>query len=137
MKYSYKLLIPKTFRLKLYKRQKDIFIICSVRGASDEYRKKLEKYVESLETCGCCVHLPHRNTDQTASGLEICIQNYNAISDADEVHIFFSPASTGTHFDMGVAFALHKKIVVVENCEEELKKEGKNFAKMLAQWENK
>ena len=29
---------------------KRIFIICTVRGASDEYKKKLEDYVAKLES---------------------------------------------------------------------------------------
>lgn len=111
---------------------KRIFIICSVRGMDDAYREKLEKYVAKLEAEGNQVHLPHRDTDQTASGLGICMQNTDAIRDADEVHIFYSSKSTGTHFDMGSAFAMDKKIVIVES--EEFGP-GKSFARMLTEWE--
>jgi nucleoside 2-deoxyribosyltransferase len=109
-----------------------IFIICSVRLADDEYRKKLESYVSELEENGHIVHLPHRDTDQTASGLNICSENANAIDRADEVHIFYNPKSQGSHFDMGVAFALHKKIVIAENgsLDEKL-----SFSRMLQHWE--
>ncbi|HQJ73753.1 MAG TPA: nucleoside 2-deoxyribosyltransferase [Candidatus Dojkabacteria bacterium] len=110
---------------------KKIFIICSVRGASPEYREKLESYVEDLEKRGCKVHLPHRDTNQQARGYDICKQNMEAIRQADEVHIFYSSASQGTHFDMGVAFALGKPIVVVENEEYG---EGKSYSRMLAEW---
>ena len=110
-----------------------IFIICSVRGADDDYRKKLEEYVEQLEDNGHEVHLPHRDTDQNARGYDICRTNAKAIKNADEVHIFYNPESQGTHFDMGVAFALKKTITVIENVKYE---KGKSYARMLTEWED-
>lgn len=108
---------------------KKVFIVCSVRDASPEYRRNLEEYADQL----CAdVHLPHLHTDQTASGLNICKQNREAITIADEVHVFYSPTSQGTHFDLGVAFALEKKIIVVENGPI---LEGKSFPRMLLEWE--
>ena len=112
---------------------KKIFIICSVRNATDMYRHQLEGYAKLLEKNGCIVHLPHRDTDQNGTGLQICTENANAILDADEVHIFYDSRSQGTHFDMGVTFALRKKIVIVEN---EFVEEGKNFPRMLTEWES-
>lgn len=110
-----------------------VFIICSVRSASEEYRTKLETYVSELESMGIKVHLPHRDTNQNARGFDICMQNANAIKDADEVHIFYNSSSQGTHFDMGVSFALGKRVVVVEN---EKYVEGKSFSRMLEEWQN-
>lgn len=112
---------------------KKVFIICSVRGASNEYKEKLEKYVDTLEKSGVKVHLPHRDTNQSATGIEICNQNMDAIKQSDEVHIFYSKESQGTHFDMGVAFAMNKKIKVIEN---EPYVEGKSYPRMLVEWEN-
>ena len=109
----------------------NIFIICTVRGASPEYKQKLEDYVEKLEKEGHKVHLPHRDTNQNATGWEICMQNMNAIHQSHEVHIFYNPDSQGTHFDMGVSFALGKKLVIVESIEFG---EGKSFARMLDEW---
>ena len=111
---------------------KEIFVICTVRKATEDYVDKLETYVQSLEDSGHTVHLPHRDTDQEQSGYNICMTNFKAISIADEVHIFYSTESQGTHFDMGVAFALNKKMVVVENV---IYDEGKSFARMLSEWE--
>jgi len=108
-----------------------IFIICTVRGASDEYKQKLEDYVAKLESEGHEVHLPHRDTKQDASGWEICSQNSKAIAMAHEVHIFYNPDSQGTHFDMGVAFAFGRKIVLAEPLEPT---EGKSFKNMLREW---
>ena len=110
---------------------KRIFIICTVRGASDEYKKKLEDYVAKLESEGNQVHPPHRDTNQQASGYEICSQNARAIAMCHEVHIFYNPDSQGTHFDMGVAFAYGRKIVVVENVEYG---PGKSYPRMLDEW---
>lgn len=107
-----------------------IFIICPVRKS--EIANELEQYAQQLESEGHAVHLPHRDTNQTASGLEICKQNKSAIESADEVHIFYNPDSQGIHFDMGVAFALGKRICVVKNVTLE---PGKSFARMLVEWE--
>jgi hypothetical protein len=112
--------------------KKNIFIICSVRGMDGAYRNRLESYVTGLEQKGHSVHLPHRDTDQEASSIEICGQNFKAIDRADEVHVFYRGESQGAHFDMGVSFALNKKLVVVEN---EPITEGKSFPKMLSEWE--
>jgi len=111
---------------------KKVFVICTVRGASDEYKKKLEDYVKQLESKGVDVHLPHRDTNQDDTGYNICIQNAKAIAACEEVHIFYNPDSQGTHFDMGVAFAYGRKIVVVENVEYG---PGKSYPKMLDEWE--
>jgi len=111
---------------------KRIFIICTVRGASEEYRKELEDYVISLEEEGVNVHLPHRDTKQDAKGIDICNQNAGAIKASDEVHIFYNPDSQGTHFDMGVAFSLGKKMVVVKTIKYG---PGKSYARMLHEWE--
>jgi len=108
-----------------------IFIISSVRGMDNEYRQKLDNYVKMLEDNGHDVHLPHRDTNQNETGLNICKINRNAILNADEIHIFYSSKSQGTHFDMGMAFMANKKIVIVQNEEYH---EGKSFSKMLVEW---
>jgi len=110
-----------------------IFIICSVRGASEEYRRKLETHVAKLESQGHKVHLPHRDTNQNANGITICRQNMQAIKDSDYVHVFYSGKSQGAHFDLGVAFALHKPLYVIES--EELP-DGKSFSRMIKEWES-
>lgn len=110
----------------------NIFIISSVRNATIEYRNKLNDYVSDLEKEGHNIHLPHRNTNQDGSGLGICKENRDAIVKADEVHIFYSSSSQGTHFDMGMAFALRKKIKVIEN---EKYGEGKSYPRMLDEWQ--
>ena len=110
----------------------NIYIICSVRDADDELRKRLEAYTESLEWQGHKVHLPHRDTNQKARGIEICAENRAATEWADEIHIFYSPESQGSHFDLGLAFMARKKLVVAGNVEYE---PGKSFARMIEEWQ--
>lgn len=109
-----------------------IFIVCTVRNASDSYLLRLNKYVKKLENDGHIVHLPPRDTKQDAKGIDICKQNRDAIFMADEIHIFYNSKSQGTHFDMGMAFMAQKPILIVDN---ELYGEGKSFPRMLHEWE--
>ena len=111
---------------------KKIFIICTVRNATPEYIERLEAYVSKLEELGNDVYAPHRDTDQQMMGYDICSHNFEAMKNAEEVHIFYNPNSQGTHFDMGMAFALGKKITIVEN---EPLTEGKSFQRMLVEWQ--
>lgn len=113
-----------------------IFIICTVRGASEEYEKMLYDYVDTLETDGHTVHLPVRDTEQEdeTGGYIICQDNAAAILYADEVHISYNERSLGTHFDLGVAFALHKKIHVFDQPKIDEEK-PKSFQKMIRHWE--
>ncbi|WP_017732317.1 nucleoside 2-deoxyribosyltransferase [Nafulsella turpanensis] len=108
-----------------------VFIICTVRNATPDYKSRLENYVHNLEQEGNQVHLPHRDTDQDGRGYDINRTNMEAIKKADEVHIFYNPESQGTHFDMGVSFALGKKIKVVESVSIP---EGKSYQGLLAEW---
>lgn len=109
----------------------NIFLICSVRGATPEVLAEQQEYVHNLERRGFTVHYPPRDTDQDASGLLICLQNYRAIKDADEVHVWYTPNSQGTHFDMGMAFALGKTVVVAKSVSYG---QGKSYPRMLDEW---
>lgn len=111
----------------------NIFIICSVRQADPRYLDKLNGYANRLRKIGHTVHLPSEDTNQRALGINICHQNKHAINQADEVHVFYSSKSQGTHFDLGMAFMAGKHIVVVEN---EKFGVGKSFPRMLMEWTN-
>jgi hypothetical protein len=121
---------------------KKIYIICSVRDASLETKAALEAYTHMLEDEGHHVHLPHRDTDQKASGLDICMESGAAINCADEIHIFWDTKSTGSHFDLGMAFMLdmligHKKRVCIMEMGETGRftlEDGKSFKRMLIEW---
>jgi len=121
---------------------KKIYIICSVRDANPETRAALEAYTDMLEEEGHEVHLPHRDTNQKVSGLEICMQNGAAIVAADEIHIFWDQTSTGSHFDLGMAFimdmliAQKKRVCIMEMGETGrfTLQDGKSFKRMLIEW---
>lgn len=113
--------------------KKKIFVICPVRQADRITKVKLEEYTRILEEEGNCeVHLPHRDTNQKNSSFGICSENLEAIKNADEVHVCYNSKSQGIHFDMGVAFALGKKVVIIQN---ELFGIEKSFAQLLDQWQ--
>jgi hypothetical protein len=114
--------------IKLVQNNKHIFIISPVRGVSEGELEELREYCNKLENMGYRVHLPIRDTKQDQDEMSICTQNMEAIKKADEIHVYYNSSSRGIHFDLGMAFALNKKIVVVKN---EIPKQDKCFARFL------
>jgi len=120
------------------KKHKKIFIICTVRMGENP---KAIEYVNKLEAEGHKVHYPPRDTNQIddTGGFRICRDNRDAINEADEVHIFYDARSQGTHFDLGMAFVLRKKIKLVdvaaaENDAYPVQKGGKSFLRVIQFW---
>lgn len=110
-----------------------IFLICPVRGLSSEERTSIQIYVNILESAGHKIHWPPRDTDQDDPvGLRILHDNTQAIADSEEVHIWWNTDSRGSLFDLGVTFALKKKLVLA-NPESVLPTEGKSFNNVLLQ----
>lgn len=106
-----------------------IFLICPVRNVTLKETEAILRYVSNLSRAGHSVYWPTRDTDQTdPTGLQICRQNRNAIMAADEVHVWWNPSSTGSLFDLGIAFALGKLIVLAN---EVAPTEGKSFNNFL------
>jgi len=94
-----------------------VFIICPVRKCSQSDKKIIEQYIETLESKGIAVHFPPRDTNQKDPiGKRICLDNKKAIKESDEVHIFWRKTK-GSLFDLGMAFALGKKIVLINKFE--------------------
>ena len=113
----------------------NIFIICPVRNATDEQKTMLEKHILSLESNGHSVYYPARDTDQSdTKGYQICSDNLLGIVSAEVVHIFYDPKSTGSLFDLGMAFALGKPLRIVNQVEPTY---GKSFSNMILEWERK
>jgi len=87
-----------------------LFLICPVRFAEHDYTsvvKSLEKEYE--------VYWPKRDTNQEDStGYRICTDNKSAIEDADVVGVIWDGKSQGGLFDLGMSFALNKKILIVQ-----------------------
>lgn len=84
------------------------YIICPVRGVTIAERVELDDYVAALEATGVQAHYPPRDVDQTDDGIgmNICSAHRDAMLLADEIHVYWNQASTGSHFDLGMAFAL-------------------------------
>lgn len=110
-----------------------IFLICPVRNLTDEFKEKLERYVRVREGLHEDeVHYPPRDTDQVdPTGLRICTDNLTAMYFADEVHIAWDEKSEGCLFDLGIAFALKKKITPVPFLFPTETKTGKSFPNMI------
>lgn len=108
------------------------FLICPVRGVSAD---ETASVVAELEANGYSVHWPHRDTNQEDQiGFRICQDNLNAILNADVVHVVWDGKSQGCLFDLGMCFALGKKIIPVVLPE---KTEGKSFQNMVNAWAEK
>lgn len=109
----------------------DIFVICPVRNASLQQTEAIEEWVREFEADGKTVYWPARDTNQDdANGYRICRDNADAIKSAKSVHVWFDPASQGSLFDIGMAFALEKPIRLINRCMLE-KTEKKSFQNVL------
>lgn len=88
-----------------------------------------------MEDDGWEIHWPPRDTNQEDSktgGFRICVDNENALEDADRVFFVWNGESQGCLFDLGAAFALNKPITVLDappNVEG-----GKSFQNMARYW---
>lgn len=89
-----------------------IFLICPVRNATDEQRKWIEDFAREKYEDGYTIHAPHLHTRQTDlfGGYAICKQNAEAVASSQEIDIYYDQSSTGSVFDLGVAYALHKPL---------------------------
>jgi len=111
-----------------------IFLICPVRNATKDQLKSLDAYISLIEMRGDKIYYPTRDNIFEKSdtiGYVICDTNKKAMADADVVHIFFDPKSKGSLFDLGMAFALNKKIFIANIVE---LTEHKSFSNMVRAW---
>lgn len=105
------------------------FLIAPVRGFRPD---QWAKTIENLTKEGFDVYWPQRDTDQRDQvGLQICSQNAAAIAHAEVVHVIWDGLSQGCLFDLGIAFAMKKKIIVLDLPPPT---EGKSFQNMLRAW---
>lgn len=108
-----------------------IFLICPVRNVSKKEAARIKEYVKDLEDEGHVVHWPQRDTDQNDPvGLRICRDNCTAIKEADAVHVWYNKDSQGSIFDLGMAFALDKRIALA-NRESVQRTPHKSFRNVL------
>lgn len=107
-----------------------IYVICPVRNADPETLAMIERHVASTEAAGHEVHFPPRDVDQDdPTGERICREHLAAMKLADEVHVFWDAKSSGSHFDLGMAWALGKRCVPVHLFQPD--GQGKSYVKVM------
>jgi hypothetical protein len=95
----------------------NVYIICAVRNATPERVVEIRAYAEGLRDQGHHVHFPPDDAPQDGpTGEAICRVHRDAMDLAHEVHVFWDVESKGSHFDLGMAYALRKRVVPVA-CE--------------------
>ena len=115
---------------------KKVFLICPVRNATEEQITFMSNYKKSLKEDGVMLYYPAEDNPYELTdnvGYQICRENLKHIINADEIHIFWDATSTGTLFDLGAAFALNKKIFII-NPKDVVRTPTKSFSNMIWQW---
>ena len=108
------------------------FLICPVRGHD---KSETAAIVSKLERDGWQVHWPPRDTSQhDALGYRICEDNRRAIAEADRVFVIWDGKSQGCLFDLGMAFAMNKRVIALELPP---RTPGKSFQNMVRAWERR
>jgi nucleoside 2-deoxyribosyltransferase len=110
------------------------FLICPVRNSEAE---DYEEVVNQIEALGFTLHFPLRDTEQhdhTGSGYRICEENRAAIEASDVIFVVWDGESQGSLFDLGMAFALRKRVIGLDLPESS---GGKSFQNMIRFMEEK
>ena len=114
-------------------KKKKIYVICPVRNQDKKQGKILTKYIRDLELENIEVFYPMRDAPQKSeTGYEIIDLELQKIKEADEVHVLWDVNSKGSHFDLGMAYALNKKIVFVHLFEKD--NDGKSYVKAIKKY---
>ena len=95
----------------------------------------MSEYIAKLKSEGKKVYYPGTDTNQLDSiGYRICDDNRKAIEESREVHIYFDGKSTGSFFDLGMSFALKKRLYIVNKSEYVMTK-TKSFENITTEWD--
>ena len=109
-----------------------IFLITPVRNVNEEFTKYINKLIDSLEAEGNTVYWPLQDTDQDDDvGLRICEDNLAAMKEADMAFYVWDGKSQDSLFDLGMAFALNKRLFYIGMIPQA---EGKSFQNMARDW---
>jgi len=105
----------------------NIYILCPVRnGVPIEARE----YAEEMKGAGHAVHFPPDDAPQDdPTGNAICFTHLKAMRECDSVHVFWDVNSKGSHFDLGMAYALGKHVLIVKLYQPDT--EGKSYVKVM------
>ena len=108
-----------------------IFLICPVSYATEEQSASIAKYVSYLEVVeGRTVHWPARDTLQEQPTMDVFHDNREAMLRSHEVHVWWSPDSPGSKFDLGMAYAFGK-LIHIANPQDVKPTEKKSFENFL------
>ena len=113
-----------------------VFLICPVRGVDPLTLDRIYSYVLGLSRKDLMVHWPYYDTNQNDPvGLNICLENIDAIRQASEIHVWYDPASVGSVFDLGAALTASlmgtPKKFVIANPDEVHPTDAKSFQNVL------
>jgi hypothetical protein len=75
---------------------------------STQYKDKMQKHCDDLKAKGNPALMPV--FDGSLQEYKCCSRNRTNIEWADEIHVFWDARSIGTIFDLGMCFALRKRI---------------------------
>lgn len=107
-----------------------IHIICPVRNVSEEQQIEIDNYCFQLEKEGHIVHNPkYAVNQQDKTGYYICKSHLDSMKQSDRIDVFWDVNSKGSHFDLGMAFALDKDIKLVKTYQDDI--EGKSYVKVM------
>lgn len=99
---------------------------------SSQYWSKMQQHLVGLRKLGHEATLPcldsHICPGKSDGELDVCVINRKRIEEADEVHLFWDGRSQGVIFDLGMVFALRKKLKIVYL-------EPKTFVGVIRKWE--
>lgn len=114
----------------------DVFIISPVRDITSEQSDEISHYINGLVEKGKTVYWPVINTNQTDNtyGYNICAQNRRAMERSKEIHVYWDKTSRGSIWDLGMAFALRKNILII-NLEDVEAESFKSFGNVIVFWE--
>jgi len=113
-----------------------IHLICPVRGVTEEQQKEIDEYVKELESQGHTVHNPKYAVNQDdETGWNICKGHLDSMIKSDRIDVFWDINSKGSHFDLGMAFALNLPIKIVKLYEPD--SDGKSYVKVMREIEKK
>jgi nucleoside 2-deoxyribosyltransferase len=93
-----------------------VYLICPVRGATTQHEERLKAYTSRLRSDGHEVFYPARENAAAETdpfGAAVCSEDCTAMRLADEVHVYWDSESKGSLFDLGMAFALGKPLVLL------------------------
>ena len=97
--------------------RKKIYLICSIRDRKGKDKEIADAYVARLRSNGCLVHYPSEVPQDDLTGMRIMTKHRAGMEWSDEVHAIWSPTSTGSIGDLGMAWMGYKPIKLVNKYE--------------------